>query len=321
MGPRESAPTGDHVYEGRVIVVERTPVAQDVVEFALQRADGKPLPFWSPGSHIDVVLPVGARQYSLVGRSGEDPYRIAVLREDLGAGSTWLHDSAQVGDEVSIKGPRNNFPLEPADSYLFIAGGIGITPLVGMVEGAAARGADWRLHYLGRTAEAMAYRDRLQGRSERVRFTAKDVDGRAIVRDLVEAANGASIYVCGPARLIDEIEAVTAELGLPEVHAERFTPKPVKPDVVNLPLRVHCEKSRCDVDVPADVSILDAIREAGIDVPSSCKEGICGSCETDVIDGVPDHRDSILSAGERERNESMMICVSRARTPELTLYL
>lgn len=306
-------------------IVQTTLEADDVVSFAMRPLDGGRLPEWAPGAHIDLCLPSGlVRQYSLCG----DPcdlgsYRIAVLRQDDGrGGSREVHEALRVGQIVTLAGPRNAFELAPASRYLFVAGGIGITPILPMVQQAQAAGAEWRLIYGARSRERMSFLDRL-GAFDADRIDLRPADQKInidVAEILAAAIDGAEIYACGPRGLLDDLEVRFSEAGMSgRLHIERFAPiaAPVLPDDGSI--RVFLGKSGGHVDVAAGCSVLEALRQAGHDIPSSCEQGFCGTCETRVLDGVPDHRDALLTEKERAACSVMMPCVSRARTPTLTL--
>ena len=290
-------------------ISSRRTVADDVVELELSGPD---LPTWTPGAHVELHLAPGlVRQYSLCGRGRDDGYRIAVLREPAGrGGSAFVHDRLGVGDRIEISEPRNHFPLAPAARYLFVAGGIGITPILPMIAAADAAGAPWRLLYGGRSRASMAYLERVEP-DPRVTVQAGGLlDLRAAVAD----APGAAIYGCGPAPMLDALLAAC-----PTAHVERFTP--VELDLPQRPFEAVLARSGVTVQVPAGASLLAAAEAAGIDVLQSCRAGTCGTCETAVLDGEPEHRDSLLDAVDREAGEVMMICVSRARGARLVVDL
>ncbi|WP_119729357.1 PDR/VanB family oxidoreductase [Thermomonospora amylolytica] len=307
-----------------VVVDHRERVAEGVVALTLRAADGGPLPAWSPGAHIDLLLGEDlVRQYSLCGDPADtSAWRVAVLREPDGrGGSAHVHDHLVPGTKLEVRGPRNNFPLVPSPRYLFVAGGIGITPILPMVRAAQAAGADWRLVYGGRRRATMAFLDELAALAapagERVDVRPQDETGLldldGLLRDLPD---GTPVYCCGPEPLLAAMEERCA----PDVlHVERFVPRAVEgPDEE---FEVELAVTGTTLTVPAGRSILETVEAAGVQVLSSCREGTCGTCETGVLDGVPDHRDSILSEEERRTCEFMMICVSRARSPRLVLDL
>ncbi|EIP84760.1 oxidoreductase [Burkholderia humptydooensis] len=302
--------------------------AENVMSLELRVLAGAALPVWQPGAHVDLVLPSGlVRQYSLCG----DPQdrtclRIAVLREEAGrGGSREVHDALRVGQAITLCGPRNAFELGPADDYLFVAGGIGITPLMPMVRAAQRANARWRLLYGGRTRASMAFVGELQTfGGERVAILPADETGLLDLDTVVTAARaGAQVYSCGPGALLDALVARFDAAGIvQQLHVERFGVAPsAASEQSRGELRVILARSGTHVDVPSDCSVMHALRAAGHEVSSSCEQGICGICETRVLDGVPDHRDQLLTESERQRGDVMMVCVSRALTPTLTLDL
>ncbi|MFD4191905.1 PDR/VanB family oxidoreductase [Amycolatopsis thermoflava] len=308
-----------------VVVGRRTNVALGVVEFELRPAGGGELPGWEPGAHIDVVTGAGiVRQYSLCGDPADrTSYRIAVLRQPGGrGGSTWLHERLHEGDHVVISGPRNHFPLEAGARYVFLAGGIGITPLLTMIRRVAADGADWALHYGGRSRASMAYADALQAvDASRVKLLPFDECGLIdLAVALDEAGPETQVYCCGPEPLIGAAEAECARRGL-RLRTERFTPKQIDTSRVDSEFAVRIASTGARLVVPAGRTIVDILMEAGVDVLTSCEEGTCGTCETAVLGGVPDHRDSVLSEDEQAAGDRILPCVSRSRTAELVLGL
>jgi ferredoxin-NADP reductase len=310
-----------------LVLTARERVADEVVLLTLAAAGGGTLPAWDPGAHIDLHLggspsPL-VRQYSLCSSpSRSDVYQVAVLREPGGrGGSAYVHDRLRVGDRVSTSRPRNNFPLVDAERSLFIAGGIGITPILPMIEAVAAATRDWRLIYGGRTARSMAFTEQLSAfGTDRVDIRPQDVFGLLDLDTVfAELEPGTVVYCCGPAPLLAAVEARAASLPRDTVRFERFAPREGVPDTAPLPFDVELASRGEIVHVPADRSILDVLEEAGVPLVYSCMEGTCGSCETAVIAGEPDHRDSVLSDGERESGRTIMICVSRARGGKLVL--
>ncbi|MGY1550491.1 PDR/VanB family oxidoreductase [Microbacterium sp. A588] len=303
----------------RLVVSERTEVAAGVMALTLRSADGADLPMWNPGSHIDVHLGKDlVRQYSLSGDpTDRSAWQIAVLREPQGrGGSAHMHDQVEVGTILAARGPRNHFTLEPADSYVFIAGGIGITPILPMVREAQQRGASWRLYYGGRNLDSMGFRNDLEAYGDRVKILPQDTTGFLDLPTILDSASGATVYCCGPTSLLTAVEERAAERDL-ELHTEHFRPKEID-ESPNTSIEVYLEMSDITLVVPPDRSILELVEEAGIDVISSCREGTCGSCETPVLSGAPDHRDSLLSPSICD---AMMICVSRSKTPRIVLDL
>ncbi|MFH9674029.1 PDR/VanB family oxidoreductase [Streptomyces sp. NPDC017405] len=309
-----------------LVVARRTDEAAGVVSLDLRRPDGAPLPAWTPGAHIDLLLaPDLVRQYSLCS-SPQDArvWRVAVLREQAGrGGSLRVHGKLSEGDPVRVRGPRNHFPLEGAEEYVFIAGGIGITPIVPMLEQAEQQGSAWELAYGGRTLASMAFRDTLATRyGERVRIRPEDVYGLLDLDALLGAPRpGALVYCCGPEPLVKAVEERCAGWPAGTLHVERFTLREVQEPVRDGAFEVELAQTGITVTVPPEKSVLEAVEEAGVQVLSSCREGTCGTCETAVLEGTVDHRDSLLTPAEQEAHDTMMVCVSRAACPRLVLDL
>ncbi len=306
-------------------VTAKDVVADGVVVLTLARPDGARLPDWTPGAHVDLVLPGGVtRQYSLCGdRFDAFRYRVGVLREPEGrGGSAYVHDTLAVGDAVPVGGPRNNFPLVPSQRYLFLAGGIGITPLLPMVHQADLLGADWTLVYGGRRRASMAFLGELAGYGDRVHVVPQDEQGLLdLPRWLGAVREGVRVYCCGPAPLLDAVETACAHWPPHTLRTERFTPKELPAPVRDEPFAVELARTGTTVTVTRDRTVLEAVRSVGVDVLSSCRQGTCGTCETDVLAGVPEHRDSILGDAEREAGDCMFPCVSRSLGDRLVLDL
>jgi cytochrome P450/ferredoxin-NADP reductase len=305
----------------RPVVVERiTPVADGVVQLRLVAPDGRPLPRWTPGSHIDVECgsPDRSRQYSLCGDPADvGAFEIAVLREPDGrGGSAWLHANVRVGDRLKIRGPRNHFRLDESRGKLvFIAGGIGITPVSAMARRAQALGLDYVLHYSGRRRSAMPFVDELAAlHGARLHLHVSEEGGRADLRALLATPEaGTQIYACGPVRMLQALEACCAHWPEDALRVEHFESTlgaldPTKEQA----FEVELKDSGIVVQVPADQTLLHALRAANIDVQSDCEEGLCGSCEVRVLAGEVDHRDVVLIRAERDANQKMMTCCSRA---------
>ncbi|WP_329250441.1 PDR/VanB family oxidoreductase [Streptomyces canus] len=308
-------------YEAELVVDRRDLAADGVLALTLRHPLGEQLPQWEPGAHVDVVLGPGLeRQYSLCGDPADrTAWRIAVLREPVGrGGSAHVHEQLGQGDKVRVRGPRNHFALRPAPRYRFIAGGIGITPILPMLAAAEAEGAEWTLLYGGRTRESMAFTEELSRYGDRVTVAPQDETGLLDLSSVLDGVpEGTLVYCCGPGPLLDAVEE-RCPAGL--LHVERFTPKE-QPAAENTEFEVELAQTGTTVTVAPDVSVLDAVRASGVEVLFSCTEGTCGTCETDVLDGTPDHRDSVLTDEEREAGETMMICVSRCRGKKLVLDL
>jgi ferredoxin-NADP reductase len=310
-----------HETEFDAVVVGRAQAADSIDVFELGRADDSALPRWQPGAHIDLVLPSGdERQYSLLPDPLPDAstWRIAVLREPSGrGGSLWLHDSLAVGDTIRVRGPRNHFEFAPfpGSPVLLLAAGVGITPIASMARAAAAAGIRYVLHYSGRSRSALALVDEIGVATIHLSDEGTRLDVVALLGSLDPMA---TIYACGPTRFI---EAVEAAAGGHPLHVERFEAKALAAPVLEGDFEVELALSGETLTVPPDRSILEVVEEAGVFVLSSCREGTCGTCETPVLEGEVDHRDSILTPLEQEQNAVLYICVSRAACPRLVLEL
>lgn len=281
--------------------------------------NGEDVPAWQPGSHIDILLPRGGeRQYSLLPPVTPGTWRIAVLRSiDGRGGSAWLHDEVEIGRTIRARGPRNHFAFSPVPgtAYLFLAAGIGITPLVSMVSAARSAGSEYALHYSASTRSALALRDEVPEAVIHVSDEGSRVDLAALVASTDPRTE---IYCCGPAHFIEAVEAVAGEHPL---HVERFEAKELGEPVWNGDFEVELAASGETLVVPPGRSILEVVEEAGVFILSSCREGTCGTCETEIIEGVADHRDSILTPEEQATHRVMYPCVSRAACPRLVLEL
>jgi len=307
-----------------LLVRAMTHESAGVLSVELVDPDGLELPAWEPGAHLDLRLPGGlSRQYSLSGDLADrSRYRLGVLREEAGrGGSAYVHEALRPGDLVDVGGPRNHFRLEPATAYVFVAGGIGITPILPMLAEATAGGADWTLLYGGRTSASMAFTSELASYGERVTLWPQDTHGLLDLDGLLgRPRSGTLVYACGPEPLLAAVEARMAGWPPGALHLERFSAPVVERDsgdeqAVEL---VLAESGRTLL-VPPDRSVLDVLLEEGVDVLHDCQEGICGSCEVKVIEGEVDHRDHVLSEPERAANTCMMVCVSRACGKRLVL--
>jgi ferredoxin-NADP reductase len=320
-------------------VVDRQTVAhdEDVVALTFAAADGEQLPRWHPGAHIDVLLPSGRlRQYSLCGDPDvSDVYRIAVRRiPDGGGGSVEVHDVLDIGATATTQGPRNAFPLtvpgygSPTRRFRFIAGGIGITPILPMLALASRLGVDWSMVYAGRTRDSLPFLDEVArygaaaesaaaGRAgnsadDRVRIHTDDDNGLPTALDLLgDCPDGTAVYACGPAPMLTAIRSELAGRDKVELHFERFAAPPV---LNGKEFTVTVASTGQQVQVGADETLLAALNRAGVPAPYSCRQGFCGTCRTRVLavaDGDVDHRDTLLTEPEHE-NQMMLICISRA---------
>ncbi len=300
-------------------VADRQVVAHDqnVVALTLTAADGAALPPWRPGSHLDIHLPSGRiRQYSLCGDPA-DPrfYRIAVRRiPDGGGGSVEVHDALPIGATVTSNGPRNAFPLtvpgfgSPSRRFRFIAGGIGITPILPMLALADRLGVEWSMVYTGRSIESLPFVDEVRRHGESVRIHTDDVGGVPSADDLLgDCPGGTAVYACGPAPLLTAVRTRLAGRDDVELHFERFAAPPV---CDGRPFTVRIKSSGESVAVGAEETLLAALNRAGVRAPYSCQQGFCGTCRTHVVSGAVEHRDTLLTRPERESG-MMLICVSR----------
>jgi len=308
----------------RVEVRSVTSVADGVAELVLEDPHGRSLPEWEPGAHLDLHLPNGLiRQYSLTSSPADlTHYRIAVLREPDGrGGSEYIHTGLRPGDTLTCEGPRNNFSFLPAKAYRFIAGGIGITPLLQMIEHADRQGVPWKLSYFGRNAASMAWASDLQDRfGEHVEVRPDDVFGPPNLGQTLDGLiDGELIYACGPHGMLDALANTLGDETKPSLHIERFTADTDALTRDRGSFDVTLDRSGIDLHVPADKTILEVMEELGLPVISSCREGTCGTCETAILFGEADHRDSILSDEEKAENESMMICCSRGQGTRLVI--
>ncbi|WP_459615428.1 cytochrome P450 [Bordetella sp. 2513F-2] len=318
-----------HAITRTVVVQSAEPAAEGILRLTLAAPDGKPLPRWTPGSHIDVECgDTGlSRQYSLCGDPARaDVLEIAVLQEPDGrGGSRWIHGNVKAGDRLRIRGPRNHFRLdESARRYIFVAGGIGITPISAMARRARELGIPYALHYSGRTRARMALVDELAAlHGDALHLHIRDEQGRADYAALLATPQaGTQVYACGPQALLDGLAACCAHWPEDALRVEHFHATLGALD----PAREHAfeavlKDSGISVMVRADQTLLAALRSANIDVQSDCEEGLCGSCEVPVLDGEIDHRDVVLTRSEREANDRMMSCCSRACGKRIVLAL
>ncbi|MGU3291063.1 cytochrome P450 [Williamsia sp. M5A3_1d] len=307
-------------------VTGRRTAAEGVVELTLTDPAGGALPEWTPGAHAELLLGPGlTRHYSLCGDPADrSSWTVAVLREaDSRGGSVFVHDELSEGTGVQVTGPRNHFALVPSPRYLFIAGGIGITPIRTMIAAAQADGADWNLVYCGRSRSTMAFLDEFAG-DDRVTIWARDEHEDRLDLDALLGAprSDTLVYCCGPVGLLDAVEEKCESWPDESLHLERFVATQVEaPEGALDSFEIECTESGVTVTVPEGTSMFEAVEEAGVDVMGSCMEGICGTCQAEVLDGTPDHRDSVLTRAERERGDTVMLCVSRSLSKKLVLDL
>ncbi|MFI8099732.1 PDR/VanB family oxidoreductase [Streptomyces sp. NPDC086023] len=297
------------------LITRRDVVADGVVRIRVESPD---LPSWEPGAHVDVHLPSGlVRQYSLCGDPAEQgAYEFATrLVEDGRGGSREVHEQLVEGAELELRVPRNRFPLVPAGRYVFIAGGIGLTPVLPMLRTASASGTDWHLHYGGRSRATMPFLADLAGYGDRVTVTPEDESGLLDLDFVRTLPPGTAVYCCGPEPLMDAVTALVPPAAT--LHLERFAPTTATADA--RPFTVELHRSGRTIEVPADSTALAAIRRELPNTPYSCEQGFCGTCQHRVLAGEVDHRDELLTDGERA--DSMLLCVSRAKDDHLVLDL
>jgi ferredoxin-NADP reductase len=303
-----------------LIVSDRTVVAhdQDVIALRLTAPERGALPRWHPGSHIDVHLPSGRlRQYSLCGDPADThAYRIAVRRIPRGGGgSIEIHDDLRLGSTVTTSGPRNAFPLtvpgygSPTQRVRFIAGGIGITPILPMLAAAQRLGVDWSMIYVGRSTDSLPFLDEVARFGDRILIRTDDEFGVPTAADLIgDCPDGTTVYACGPAPMLTSVRAHLVGRDDVELHFERFAAPPV---IDGRAFTVSIASTGTEVRVGAEETLLAALVRSGVHAPYSCQQGFCGTCRTRVVAGAVDHRDTLLTEPEREAG-MMLTCVSRA---------
>lgn len=310
-------------YEFDTTIDEIVDEAEDVRSLVLRRFDGAALPTWSPGAHIDVTTPSGSvRQYSLTGRpAAGERYGISVRRLPDGTASAEIHTLSR-GDVLRVRGPRNAFPMAAAEHYLFVAAGIGITPIRSMIERAVAEGTPWTLYYHGRSRASLPFVTELQQMAlhshGHVIIRTDDVDRFPIPADIVGLGTGSSaMYVCGPAALSRRLrEEAARSTAVREFHTELFAPAPV---VDGTAFAMKLDRSGDTIEVGAQETALDALRRVRPDQPFSCRQGFCGACVVGLVGGRVEHRDRVLSGTERE--SSLTLCVSRGAVDGEVLVL
>jgi phthalate 4,5-dioxygenase reductase subunit len=307
----------------RVHQIEK--VAADIFTFELRSRDGSELPEFTSGAHVTVRVPNGlTRKYSLCNDPAErDRYVIGVRRETEGrGGSISLIDETKPGDELPVSAPRNDFKLvKSAAGYVFVAGGIGITPIMSMIRHLKSTGGGrFKLYYLTRSPELTAFREELSGPEFRGQVTIHhdygDPDKAFDLWPIFEQPKGQQIYCCGPRGLMEAVRDMTGHWSSSAVHFEAFN-EPPRSTAEDRPFTVRLARSGGLVEVPVGTTILEALRAHGIEVPSSCESGTCDTCRTRLLEGEADHRDLVLA--EHERADNIMVCVSRARSDEIVI--
>ena len=315
----------------QVRVARKAVEALDIVTLELVAVDGQALPAFSAGSHVDVQLPNGiTRQYSLCNDPQETHrYQIGVLRDAASrGGSQAVHERVKEGDVLTISAPRNHFSLaHEAKKHLLLAGGIGVTPILCMAERLANTGADFAMHYATRAPERTAFRQRIAASAfaSRVQFHYDNGDAAQkldLQKLLGQPQAGTHLYVCGPKGFMDAVLATARNSGWPEaqIHYEFFGAEVAKSDS-DASFEIKLASSGRIVMVPKDQTVVQALAAAGVDVMISCEQGVCGTCLTRVIEGVPDHKDSYLTPEEQAANDQFTPCCSRSKTPQLVLDL
>jgi ferredoxin-NADP reductase len=308
------------------VVRQMTWEAEDVLSLVLAR-EGEHVPEWTFGAHVDLIMRNDLiRQYSLCSDpTDRSQWTIAVLREPNSAGgSKYIHEVLRPGMTVLATQPRNNFPLVEAEHYLFVAGGIGVTPLLPMAKFLDAEQKDWKMLYGGRRRASMAFRDQLSELTSKVDIAPEDEFGLLDLRGAIEATpQDTAIYCCGPEPLIAALEAQCRASGREAPHVERFNARPEfateSHQDENAPFELVLAKSDKRFTIPSDKTIIQVLAAERIFVPTSCTEGYCGVCETAVLEGIPDHRDDYLLPEVREANNRIMVCCSRSKTPVLVI--
>ncbi|PRB70524.1 PDR/VanB family oxidoreductase [Arthrobacter sp. MYb213] len=309
-------------------VARKELLAEGVVRLRLEEPHGARVPDWGPGAHIELVLPVSegeslSRHYSLCGDRGDaNAYEVAVLNEpNSRGGSRYIHEVLAEGDIVTVGTPRNNFFLSQAERFEFIAGGIGITPIMTMIAAAEKLGIDWHLHYGGRNRDSMAFLKELEAYGDKITIWPQDEMGHLNLSFLETMPQGGRVYCCGPEPLLNAVKGAAANWPDWAVRFERFVAATLEAPVRTEPFELELEVSQKTVTVKPDETVLSALSDAGIPVLASCMEGVCGTCEVSVLRGTPEHRDSLLNDAERAKNDRMFVCVSRAVSDRLVLDL
>jgi ferredoxin-NADP reductase/nitrite reductase/ring-hydroxylating ferredoxin subunit len=310
----------------RAVVKRKWQTATGITAFELAALDGKHLPTFQPGAHIDVHLPNGlSRQYSITNGPGELlSYTIAVKRELASkGGSEAMVDTVREGDVLAISEPRNNFPLRrDTVRTVLIAGGIGITPILSMARFLAKSDLPYELHYIVRAEDQIAFRDQIDALGSNVTLHVglpRDAIAQTISKTLGTHTFAQHVYICGPGSLLETVRSTAADLGWPDeaVHYEYFRNDRVIDD--SSAFEIELARSAMTLHVPSGKTVMEVMREAGLQISSSCEQGACGTCLTGVMEGTPDHQDVYLNASEKRANNCMMTCVSRSLTPRLVL--
>ena len=314
---------GDQMF---TVTVTRTEPAADGIQLLELRATTTPLPPFTPGAHLAVRVPNGSlRNYSIASDPADTTrYVIAVKREQAGrGGSISLIETTRPGDTIQVSNPTNLFELvESAPSYIFVAGGIGITPILSMVHSLqATRAKPFKLYYLTRSPAQTAFLPELSDPALKphvvIHHDQGDPDQALDLWPVFETPSKSHIYCCGPRGLMDAVKDMTGHWPRAQVHFEDFGSDLVRPRPNDTPFTVKLAQTNAVLTIPVGTTILEAMRAAGLTVPSSCESGTCGTCRTRLLGGEPDHRDLVLTPAEQR--DTVMVCVSRAKSPELVL--
>ncbi len=312
----------------QVVVAEVRALARDILLIELRASTGQPLPGAAPGAHIDLHLPNGQiRQYSLTNATGsatQASYQLAVARDAQSrGGSTWIHDKLRAGASLSISEPRNLFALDAAHrKVIFLAGGIGVTPIYAMAQAASQRGLDWSLIVCARSGSRQAFHEELLALDpQRLQFHFDAERGAPLdLKTLLAQADWDAVYACGPAGMLDAVEAATTHWPSGSVRMERFKTA-ASDETNNAAFELVLAKMQRTIQVQATESPLQALEREGIDHPFSCREGLCGTCEVALVEGEADHRDSVLDGADRAAGQRFIPCVSRCRGAQLVIQL
>ena len=318
----DAVPAATGILKARLTAIRYAAEGIHLYEFS--PVDGKPLPSFAAGAHVDLHLPNGlVRQYSLCNPQGETHRYVVGIKRDAASrgGSSYVHDQLRVGTVLEIGGPRNHFALDEAARHsVLVAGGIGVTPIACMAQRLQALGASFEIHYSVRRREEAAFLESINGPRLHLHVDAERGNAPLPVASIVAgAAPDAHLYCCGPGPMLDAFEAAAKGRPAGHVHLERFSA--AAPAAAEGGFTVQLARAGRSVFIAKGCTILDTLRSEGVSVQASCEQGICGSCETRVLSGRPDHRDSLLSDEEKQSNQVMMVCCSGSKDPVLVLDL
>ena len=305
------------------VVVEVTALTDRISSLTIAAVDGGALPGWEAGAHVEFDVASGSRAYSLVSFDPvqNDPtrYRIAVQREDDGTGGSLAMHSLNVGDKIAFSAPKNDFAINPNAAGVFLAGGIGVTPLISMATALGFAGQNVAFHFAGRSAGVMAFRQELADTwGPEFHLHCDDAETKLDLDAIIASLGDAHLYVCGPRGMMDAVrlKAEAASIPATRIHFELFEAAHTQEGDTAFEVQIN---DGTVYTIPADKSIIEVLEENDVDVMYDCQRGDCGICQCDVIDGTPDHRDVVLSDAERAAGDVMQICVSRAKSAKLVL--